>query len=160
MNEITDLLTYLKRRRQVSTQQSSKEQRTSLTPKQEQIEKVKPQPLKEEKVSTQQNNKNILKGLTQKQYNGDSLTQNIDPELLDILRDDIWIKEISVAKNTVSKKNKTYYYIRKRVELPRDFNEKYAVIMRRTTFVKLIKYIAKKLEIGVNEEKIQELLNM
>jgi len=158
MNEITDLLAFLKKKKQVSTQQPSKEQHTVLTPNNKQEEKVIPQPPREEIVSTQQINSNTLKSLSPKQYNGDSLTQT--QKLLDVLRDDVWIKRISVAKNIISKKNKTYYYIRKRVELPSNFDDKYAVIMTRRTFVKLIKYIAEILGVSVNEEKIQELFSM
>ena len=70
----------------------------------------------------------------------------------------VWIKSINVSRTHVKRGDKKYYYLRKRVELPRDFDDDVAVIMRRRDFEKLIRVIAEAMGVSINEEKLRELL--
>jgi len=78
-------------------------------------------------------------------------------ELISSLDKGVWIRKVVESKYNARRGNKTYQYIRKRISLPPDFPDKYAVVMRTRDFINLISSLSKLVGLPINEEKMREL---
>ncbi|MBW2675637.1 MAG: hypothetical protein JRD89_19890 [Deltaproteobacteria bacterium] len=98
---------------------------------------------------------------------GDSLGQTVinvgDKHLIELLRA-VHLRKLPVSssKNTVKRGNKKYTYIRKRVDLPNDYNEEYAVVFSPSEFLKFVEAVSiafeKAFGVYFNIEKLKKFL--
>jgi len=173
LNEITDLITFLKTRIKQTKQTNS----NFLPPTQKNKEEFvdKKQDKKQEtseilptnKDTTIENSptKQIITEKDKDNVGGKNMSEeNIIPQVSeDIIKEldkRIWIRKISIERHVVKRGNKQYFYIRKRVVVPNDFDDIYVVMMTRKEFIELVTFLANKLGISINNEKIHELLGM
>lgn len=70
----------------------------------------------------------------------------------------IYVRPVTVTKNRVRRGNKAYHYIRKRIDLPPDFNDERAVVFSRAEFMEFLESVAKALGLTVKKDKLKELL--
>ncbi len=97
-----------------------------------------------------------------KNNNDHGLGQTIGVDVMSVLSQidkRIWIKSINVERNVIRRGSKKYVYLRKRVDLPRDFNDSVAVVMTRRDFVELLKIIASLLGLEINKEEVEKLFS-
>lgn len=99
--------------------------------------------------------------------NGDSLGQtstNIgDKHLIELLRNvRVLLLPISSSKNTVRRGGKKYVYIRKRVDLPSDYNEENVVVLSPSEFLRLMEVLSisfsKAFGVSFDMEKVKKWL--
>jgi len=98
---------------------------------------------------------------------GDSLGQTAinvgDKHLIELLRA-VHLRKLPVSssKNTVRRGNKKYTYIRKRVDLPSDYNEEVAVVFSPSEFLKFVEAISiafeKAFGVYFNIDKLKKFL--
>ena len=98
---------------------------------------------------------------------GDSLGQTAinvgDKRLIELLRA-VHLRKLPVSssKNTVRRGNKKYTYIRKRVDLPSDYNEEVAVVFSPSEFLKFVEVVSiafeKAFGVYFNIDKLKKFL--
>ena len=86
-----------------------------------------------------------------------------DKQLIDILRNvRVLLLPISSSKNTVRRGGKKYVYIRKRVDLPSDYNEENVVVLSPSEFMKLMGILSiafeKAFGVSFDMEKVRKWL--
>lgn len=84
-------------------------------------------------------------------------------ELVEMLRNvDIHLLPVNASKNTVRRGSKKYTYIRKRLDLPSNYNEEKAVVLKPSDFLKLMEVLSisfsKAFGVSFDMEKVRKWL--
>jgi len=99
--------------------------------------------------------KNIISFLPEKDH-GDRMLMEKVREILG--QTDLWVIRVNTSKYTKRYKDRKYTYTRKRIELPRDFDDDVAVVFTRKKYKQLLQKLAELAGLTVVPEKVKEIL--